>query len=208
MEYKGPSESLRAGELHHLVGGAWLALGTELAYIRHSDVGLHVVAPTLSGAFREDAARAGASPRQQKPGVHVITGIAFPCVAFEARVIAGDNPALALLDPSLLGDPRRMDALIDDQDLLCYVYDIIRGLDPALEATMAQQDARALAELRKRVLAQALKDSTAEQKLKGLSPEERLKGLPVEERLKGLPPEDIAKALSPEDRERLRRLLH
>lgn len=209
IEYKGPNEPLRTGELHHLVGCAWLALGSELSHIPHADVGLHVVAPSMTRAFRDDAARSGATIEEEKPGVHRIDGLAFPCMAFETRIIARDNPALAALDPRTFREPDLVRSLrVDWSEILCYVYDLIRGLDPALEATMTQRDSRTLSEFEKRVRAQMFKDASVEERLESLTPEERLRGVPPEEIVKALTPEQIVKALTPEDRERLRRLLH
>jgi hypothetical protein len=205
VEFKSPSDTLRAGDFQTFLAYALLYRAQNLPLLEPGRLHLVVIAPRLTRPYREELRALGVTPEPQAPGIWRLQGgvVVHPTWVLETEALAGlDHPLLTLVSPRIL------------QDHLA-TYDMLRrGGYNEMMVYMAQQ-IHQFQRLGKEFAMQHLgADSELAKVLRdcwlSLSPEERAEGMarmPIEERLAGIPPEDRLRGLTPEEREKLRQML-
>ena len=72
IEFKAPTDAMERGDFSHLVACAYLWHGQQTERVPHDQISLVVLAPTVSGAVRDDLRRAGL--RGQRRGTGDLSG--------------------------------------------------------------------------------------------------------------------------------------
>jgi hypothetical protein len=230
LELKSPSDTLRAGDFQTLVGYALLYRAQNRPMLNPGQLTLIVIAPRLTGPYRDELRLLGVTPKKERDGVWRLEGRMLgghPMWVLETGVLVGQGyPVLSLFSPRFLHEGQQTYEELRQAgytELVVYMAQQIQqfrllGKDFAMQhlgsedelvqvlrdiiATFSPEEMRDMLPPEVR-----FKGLAPEERLKGLAPEERLKGLAPEERLKGLTPEDRLKGLAPEELERLRELL-
>ena|ERR1700677_1576672 len=159
---------------------------------------LAVLAPRVTGPYRDEAQALGMTALSEEPGVWRLQGGAaiFPMRVLETEVLTGLNhPLLTVFSPQVIHQPR-------------LVYDNLTQAGYTDMAVYMFQQIRHFSESRKEFVMQHLGfDEIAMEIFKNTPLEIRLRSMTTEERLKGLSAEERLKGLSPEEREQLLKLL-
>jgi len=205
IEFKGPTDALRRGDMDALLAHAHLYVAQSRRPIDHRHVSLIVIAPRLNRALRDDISRHGFTIHDEEPGIHRIDGPVFSTWVVETAVAVGaSHPLLSVTSPVFLKSP---DRIIEElrthgyEDLLDFMLQRIRQFESAGKAFAMQHTN--LKEMRKTFKAlreQIVEEAPIQVRLRGLSPKDRLEGLSPEARLEGLSPEARLEGLSPEAR--------
>jgi hypothetical protein len=210
VEFKSPSDTLRAGDFQTFLSYALLYRAQNDALLASDRLHLLVLAPRLTKPYREELRVLGVIAQQQGPGVWCLQGglVIHPTWVLETEELAGlSHPLLTLFSPRFLEDAAgTYDALQEGgyTEMVTYLAQQIH-LFRRLGKEFAMQHLGS--EELQRVWREILADTPPEERLEGLSAEERLKGLSAEERLKGVSVEERLRGLSGEELERLQRLL-
>jgi len=201
VEFKSPSDTLRAGDFQTFLSYALLYRVQNDALLALDRLHLLVLAPRLTKPYREELRVLGAITQQQGAGVWCLQGgrVIQPNWVLETEELAGlSHPLLTLFSPRFLHDAAgTYDALHQGgyTEMVTYLAQQIH-LFRRLGKEFAMQHLGS--EELQRVWRDILADTPPEERLEGLLPEERLKGLSADELLKGLSREEL---------ERLRQLL-
>ena len=87
IEFKGPTDSLERGDFAQLVGCAFLWHSQQTEPVRHNDVSLIVLAPTLNGPFLAELKLLGYDAEQTEPGIYRVIGLPFAVWIVETDVM-------------------------------------------------------------------------------------------------------------------------
>jgi hypothetical protein len=201
VEFKSPSDTLRAGDFQTFVSYALLYRAQNDALLAPARLHLLVLAPRLTKPCREEMQLLGVTAQQQSAGVWRLQGglVVHPTWVLETEELAGlSHPLLTLFSPRFLADTAATYEALQQSgytEMVTYLAQQIQQFRRlGKEFTMLHLGNEDL----KRALRGLLTDMTAEERLEGLSAEERLKGLSAEECVKGLAAQEL---------ERLRQLL-
>jgi hypothetical protein len=222
VEFKSPSETLRAGDFQTFLAYALLYRAQNDPLLDARRLHMVVIAPKLTRPYQEELQALGVTPRSQEPGIWRLEGlIAHPTWVLETEVLSGlDHPLLTLFSPTLL---KKRQAVYEQfkqagyDTLMVYLLQQveqfkIRGEEFAMTHLGAEDDMKQVLQdlcaiLTPESRAEILAHASVEERLAGIPPEQRLAGIPLEQRLAGIPPEQRLKGLTPEELERLRQLL-
>ncbi len=98
IEFKGPTDSLERGDFAQLAGCAFLWHSQQSEPIPREDVSLVIVAPTLTGPFRDELRLLGCEMSQREPGIYEVMGHTFAIWIVETDVMARQGePVLSLV---------------------------------------------------------------------------------------------------------------
>jgi hypothetical protein len=205
VEFKSPSDTLRAGDFQTFPAYALLYRAQNHALLEQERLHLVVIAPRLTRPYGQELQTLGVTAQPQQPGIWRLQGGAIlpPTWVLETEVLAGvDHPLLTLFSPQLL------------ENRLA-TYDLLRqGGYTTLMVYVAQQINQFRVLGREFAMQHAGTDEEMMQAwhdlLTRLSPEDRatvLSHASIEERLAGISAEELLRGLSLTERERLRRLL-
>lgn len=227
IEFKSPSDTLRAGDLQTFLAYSMLYRGQNDPLLEPARLHLLVIAPRLTGPYREEMRLSGLTAAAERPGVWRLQGGMHDMWLLETEALAdAEHPLLSTVSPQFLnGEAPLLNSLRGSgyNDLMVYMIQQISqfqlageefamthlGAEKEMHDTMIEILKKLPLEDRLGILTvdERLKGLPAEERLKGLAAEERLKGLAAEERLKGLPAEEVLKHLPADQVERLRKLL-
>ncbi len=223
IEFKSPSDTLRAGDLHTFLAYSLLYRAQNEPLLDRSKLHLVVIAPRLTKPFVDELGILGVTAEAEEAGVWRLHGgaVVHPMWVLATEELAGvEHPLLTVMSPTFRRDRFAVyDSLsrVGYDDMMVYVVQQIShfhlsGKDFAMQHLGVNKEMHlALREVLKKLPLEdrlsTVEDLPAEVRLRGLPAEERLRGLPAEERLKGLPAEERLKGLTPEELERLRKLL-
>jgi hypothetical protein len=209
VEFKSPSDTLRAGDFQTFLAYALLYRAQNQPLLDPARLHLLVLAPRLTGPYRQELQTLGVTPVPQEPGVWRLQGgmAVHPTWVLETEVLAGLNhPLLTLTSPVFLEHGLATYQLLRQggyTELVVYLAQQIeqsrvRGEEFAMQHLGAEDEL-------KRVAREIAATMSPEELLGLLSEEEWKRALP--ERLGLLSDEELLQALSPERLEHLRRLL-
>jgi hypothetical protein len=203
IEFKGPTDTLDAGDLAQLVGCAFLWHSQQAERVPQADISLIVLAPSVNEAIRDELRCLGWQISEHEAGVHRITGGPFTMWLIETDVMAElGQPIFSLVSRVFLNEHERIIEQLTRTGygmLLCYTLQQIeqfRSLGE--EFAMQHADTEYMGELEEELQTAVLEAIPVERRLRGLPAEERLRGLPAEERLRGLSPEEVLRRFTPE----------
>jgi hypothetical protein len=211
LEFKSPSDSLRAGDLQTFLAYTLLYRVENDPLLAPERLHLLVLAPRLTRGYRDELRVLGVTARQEQAGIWALEGgpVNHRTWVLETAVLAGlDHPMLTLFSPQFLEQGPQVYAQLRAggyTQLVVYLAQQIHQFQQQGEEFSMQH--LGTEDEMQRVLRDLVASLPPEQRLAGLSPEERLQGLALEERLRGLSPEERLRGLTPEELERLRRLL-
>jgi hypothetical protein len=195
MEFKSPSDTLRAGDFQTFLAYALLYRAQNEPLLEPGRLHLLVLAPRLTSPYREELRTLRSTVLPEEPGIWRLQGgmALHPTWILETEALAGVNhPLLTLFSPTFLAKPVSAYELLRRggyTNLVVYLTQQIQQFRLHGEE-FAMQHLGVEDEL-KHVLQQILATMSPRERLDGLSPEERLDGLSEEERLKGLTPEQL-----------------
>jgi len=204
LEFKSPSDTLRAGDLQTFLAYALLYRAQNEPLLAPDKLHLVVLAPSLTKAYREELRALAVTAHEEQPGIWALQGgpVNHRTWVLETAVLAGlDHPLLTLFSPQFLNQGQQTSAQLRAggyTELVVYLAQQIQQFQQRGEE-FAMQHLGTEDEL-KRILLELQATLTPEERLAGLSPEERLEGLSPEERLEGLSPEERLEGLSPKKR--------
>jgi hypothetical protein len=199
LEFKSPSDTLRAGNFQTFLAYAFLYRAQNLPLLELIRMHLLVLAPQLTRPDHDELRTLGVTADEQDRGVWRLHGgpAVFPTWLLETnRLVGPEHPLLSLVSQRFLRDRLTVYHQLRQggyTNLVVYLGQQIhqfRRLGP--EFAMQHLGAEDQME---QVLRDFLASLPVEERLRGLSPEdpslqEFLASLPVEERLRGLSPED------------------
>jgi hypothetical protein len=201
LEFKSPSDTLRAGDFQTFVAYALLYRAQNQPLLEPSKLHLLVIAPRLTRPYRDELRVLGVTAYEQEPGIWRLQGgmVIHPTWVLETEVLAGlSHPLLTLVSPWFLNDR-------------ITTYDTLHQAGYTELVVYLAQQVHQFRSLGKDFAMQHLGSEEMEQVLRdflaSLPASERLEGLSPKERLEGLSPEELLGGLTPEARERLRQLL-
>jgi hypothetical protein len=212
LEFKSPTDALGRGDLSYLLGCAFLFHGQQRPPVARGTLTTVILAPALTGPFREDVDRLGFQLHERRPGVWEIAGSPFPLWVLESdRLTELEDTALALFSRIFLREPRPIIEHWRDTEhaaVLEFVVQQIEQFKRLGEAFTMQHTAvpvmnRTIRELK----AHLLKQMTPEEFVEFATETNFLELAPPEFLAKSLTPEQIVRSLDPAAREQLRRLL-
>ncbi len=203
IEFKGPTDALKQGDLAQLVGCVFLWHSQQEASIPQAEISLIVLAPGVNEAVRDELQSFGWQMGEHESGVHRITGAPFTMWLVETDVMAKrGQPVLSLVSRVLLSDRKRIIEQLTRTGhglLLWYVLQQIEQFRKmGKEFAMQHADTEYMGDLEEELQTAVLET---------IPVEKRLRGLPPEERLRGLSPEELADGLTEEQAASLRELL-
>jgi hypothetical protein len=183
LEFKGPSDTLRAGDYQTFLAYAFLYRAQHQPLLDPARLHLLVLAPRLTGPYREELQTLGVTAQEQEPGIWRLQGGVdlHPTWLLETEVLAGPtHPLLTLVSPTFLASPGSAYEFLRQggyTNLVVYLTQQInqfrrRGEEFAMQHLGTEDE-----------LKQVLREILAT-----MSPKERLEGLSEEERLQGLTP--------------------
>jgi hypothetical protein len=235
LEFKSPSDTLRAGDFQTLLAYALLYRAQNQPLLDPARLHLLVLAPKLTRPYREELQTIAVTAEQQEPGIWRLQGgmVLHPTWVLETEVLAGvSHPLLTLVSPPFLQNPLSAYGQLQRggyTQLVVYLTQQIQqfqlrreefamqhlGTEDELKHVLRQILAAMTPEERLETLSdeerrQILAAMTPEERLEGMSEEERrevLAAMPPEERLEGLSEEERLKGLTPEQLEHMRQLL-
>jgi hypothetical protein len=212
VEFKSPSDTLRAGDFQTFLAYALLYRAQNLPLLEPGRMHLVVVAPRLTRPYREELRTLGVTPEPQAPGIWRLLGgvVVHPTWVLETEALAGlDHPLLTLVSPRVLQDGLATCEMLCQagyNDMVVYmtqqIYQFrLLGKEFAMQHLGTNPELiKVLRDLWETMSPEELKEQMArtpiETRLAGLSPEERLVGLSPEERLRGLTPEELERVRS------------
>jgi hypothetical protein len=218
LEFKSPSDTLRAGDFQTFLSYALLYRAQNQPLLDPALLHLLVVAPRLTRPYRDELNTLGVTAEQQEPGVWRLQGglVVHRTWVLETGELTGlAHPLLTVFSPQFLENRLAVYNTLHRggyTNLVVYLAQQIhqfrlRGKDFAMQHLGAEDQ-----------MQQALRDLLAslppEELLGALSPQrdrqalhDFLASLSPEQRLAGLPPEERLRGLSPEELERLKQLL-
>ena len=204
IEFKGPTDVIARGDFAQLLACSFLWHSQEHELIPHDEVSLIVLAPTVSGALRDELRALGFEASQHEPGIFRVTGLPFAAWLVETDVMAErGQPVLSLVSRVFLNDRGSiMDELKDagHDALVDYMVQQIQQFRSEKGFAMQHAQCENMEQLHEELLSKIMAWAPVEQRLRGLPAEERMRGLPPEERLRGLPAEERVRGLSLEER--------
>ncbi len=138
LEFKSPTDVLKAGDLDQFFALAHLYRAQERQVPLRGDMTLVILAPQITGPFRRDAERSHLVLREQATGVFALDGAFFSTWIVETDRIAGaGEPILTLFSRVFLHDARHIIEqwrALGHDDVLCYVMQQIQQFQHAGEA--------------------------------------------------------------------------
>ncbi len=216
IEFKGPSDTLRAGDLQTFLAYMLLYRAQNEPLLDRDQLHLVIIAPRRTKAFEDEMRALNITAQTDAAGVWRLQGGAtvHPLWLLETEELAGlQHPLLTVMSPTFRRDRFAVyDTLsnVGYDDMMVYVVQQISqfhlsGKDFAMQHFGVNQEMHlALREVLKKLPLEdrlsTVEDLPAEVLLQRLLPEERMKGLPAEERMKGLPAEERMKGLPAEER--------
>jgi hypothetical protein len=221
IEFKGPTDTLRPGDLAQLFGCAFLWHGQQSQREPSDDISLIVLAPVANEAAKDELRSFGHQITPHEPGILSVVGAPFTTWLVETDEMARrGQPILSLVSRVFLQAHRSIIERLratDHAALLSYILQQIQqfrslGEDFAMQHT----DSELLGQVEEELQAAVLQAIPVEKRLQGLSADEilqaisveqRLRGLSAQERVSGLSPEELAAALSKEQIKRLWELI-
>jgi len=203
VEFKGPTDSVEAGDAAQLFGCSFLWHSQQAERVPCEDISLIILAPTANDALLTELRSLSCQIRENEPGIHRVDGVPFATWLVETDVMAGlGQPILSLVSRVFLREHERIIEALRDSGrapLLHYMLQQIQQFRTLGEGfAMQHTDSEYLG-----VLTEELQTAV----LQGIPVEKRLEGLSPEERVRGLAPEELAAGLTPEQAARLRELL-
>jgi len=211
LEFKSPSDTLRAGDLQTFLAYALLYRAQNDPLLAPDKLHLLVVAPRLTKAYGEELRALAVTAQEEQPGIWALHGgpVTHRTWVLETTVLAGvDHPLLTLFSPRFLQHGQHTYAELHEggyTELVVFLAQQIqqfqrRGDEFAMQHLGTEEEME-------QILLDILATLPPEKRLQVLSPEERLQGLSPEKRLEGLSLEERLRGLTPEELERLRLLL-
>lgn len=202
LEFKSPSDTLRAGDFQTFLGYALLYRAQQMPLLAPTRMHLLVLAPRLSRPYREELETLGVEARQEQPGIWRLRGgvAVHPMWLLETEVLTGlAHPLVTLFSPRLLQDRHA-------------IYEQLRQ---GGYGTMVVYLARQVQQFKQQGKEFAMQHLDTEEEMKAvmrdiwdsMTLEERLEVTPFEQIFQKLPPEEVVKQLSPQTCERLRQAL-
>src|ERR1043165_1902416 len=211
IEFKSPSDTLSAGDWQTFLAYALLYRVKKEPLLDPSRLHLVVMAPKLTGPYREEMQLLGVTVQEELRGIWRLQGatLGHPTWLLETDELADrDHPLMLAFSPQWFTHRLALcETLIQAgyTDLMVYIAQqicqfFLLGKDFVMQHLDTEEE---MGEVLKVLFAQPpfrefLKQLPLEARLSLVSVEDRLTGLSEEELLKGLPPEKI---------ERLRKLL-
>jgi hypothetical protein len=197
VEFKGPTDTLAAGDLDSLFGCAHLFRAQQQQSIPRSDLNLIVLAPARTQPFSNDLESLGLATHEEEPGIHRLDHPLFSTWLIETDRITGPNePVLSLFSRVFLKEKSRIIHELKErtsESVLNYTLQQVQQFAAATKGIpmqhMSASDAEEMQELVKELRAAILPD------------------IPVEERLRGIPVEKIFENLDERGLARMRKLL-
>jgi hypothetical protein len=211
LEFKSPSDTLRAGDLQTFLAYALLYRAQNEPLLAPNKMHLLVLAPRVTKAYREELQALAVTVIEEQPGIWSLQGgpVNHRMWVLETAVLAGlEHPLLTLFSPQFLQQGKQVYAQLRAggyTELVVYLAQQIqqfqlRGEEFAMQHLGTEDE-----------MQQALLDIVAslppKQRLAGLSPKELLASLSPKELLASLSPKELLASLSPEVKEALRRQL-
>lgn len=212
IEFKGPTDTLEAGDLAQLVGCAFLWHSQQAERIAQADVSLVVLASSVNEAIREELRCLGWQIREHEAGVHRVSGGPFTIWLIETDVMAElGQPVFSLVSRVFLKEHARIIEQLTRTGhgvLLCYTLQQIEQFrSQGKEFVMQHADTETMGELEEELQTAVLETIPVEKRLRGLPAEEVLRRFSAREVLGRFTPEELAGGLSDEQAARLRELL-
>jgi hypothetical protein len=200
LEFKSPSDTLRAGDFQTLLAYALLYRAQNRPLLPLDQLNVLVIAPRLTSPYREELRVCRVLAGREQPGIWRLQGgaVLHATWLLETDVLAGpDHPLLTAFSPPLLYNTDVVAQQLQRagySELLAYVTQQIQQFQLQGER-FAMQHLGAEEELEK-VLSGIWRTMPVEKRLAVLTPEERLRGLTPEQRLLGLTPEQREQLLT------------
>jgi hypothetical protein len=228
LQFKGPTDALERGDLAQFIGCAFLWHSQQAEAIRHSDISLLIVAPSLNNALRDELRLLGGAAYEHEPGVFRLVGLPFTTWLVETDVMAkrGD-PVLSLVSRMFLEDRGRIIEELTRTGHLALLYYMLQQVQQfrslGKDFAMQHKDTEYLGEVEEglqtavleaippekfvRHLTEQADEELQTAVLEAIPAEKIVRRLTSEERLRGLSPEELEASLSEEQAARLRELL-
>jgi hypothetical protein len=211
VEFKSPSDTLRAGDFQTFLAYAWLYRAQTEPLLDPSRLHLLVLAPRLTKLYRDELRTLGVTPGQVENGVWSLQGgvAGHPTWLLETETLAGvSHPLLTLFSPTFLHQGLQTYELLHQAGYTELVVHLaqqvhqfqLQGQEFAMQHLGAEDEL-------KQVLRAINASLSPQERLEGLPDEELLKRLSPEKRLEGLSPEERVKGLSPDELEEMARRL-
>jgi hypothetical protein len=215
IEFKGPTDVMERGDFAQLLGCSFLWHSQENELVPHEEVSLVVIAPTVSGALRDELRALGLEASRHEAGIFRVVGLPFAAWLVETDVMAErGQPVLSLVSRVFLNHRGRIIEELErtgHEALLRYMVQQIKHFHSRGEGFAMQHglsgDLQEMQDVEEDLLTKILEGVPPERLLRGLPLEERLRGLPPEERMRGLSLEERLAGLTEEQAARLRELL-
>ncbi len=211
LEFKSPSETLRAGDFQTFVAYSLLYRVQTDPLLDPSKLHLVVIAPRLTKPYRDELDTKGVTAHEEQPGVWRLQGgvLTHRTWLLETEKLAGQShPLLTLFSPQFLHEARQTYAQLRQvgyTELVVYLAQQVQQFKLQGEA-FAMQHLGAEDEMN-RVLCEILYSLPVEQRVALLSEREILEHFSVDKLLANIPLEQLLQVLSAEQREELRKLL-
>jgi hypothetical protein len=192
IEFKSPTDTVQRGDLSKLIGCAFLWHSQQSPLVSHQDVALMVLAPSMTGPFREELDALGFQISDGEPGVYRITGATFSAWFVETDVMAErGQPILSLVSRVFLNDRRSIIeklALGGEGALANYRYMVqqIKQFRSEEDVAMQQAISENLTQFEDDLVNKMLEELPAERRLRGVAAEDRVRGLSSEQILAAL----------------------
>jgi hypothetical protein len=197
IEFKAPTDAMERGDFAQLVACAYLWHSQQPERVPHDQISLVVLAPTASGALRDDLCALGLEVSSQEPGIFRVAGLPFAAWLVETDVMAEQGqPLLSLVSRLFLND---RESIIEKLAygpygrLVEWMVQQVKQFDPEEDSAVQQLLSKNLEELQEELLTKMLERTPRERLLQALSPEERLRGLSPEQILAGVSEEEAAR---------------
>jgi hypothetical protein len=198
IEFKGPTDRLRSGDLAQLVGCCLLWHSQQAEGVSQRDISLIVLAPSANQAFGRDLGLLGCQASQHQEGVARVAGLPFATWLVETdRMPPRDQPILSLVSRVFLKDRGRITQELRNSGhdaLLHYVLQQVQQFrNLGEDFAMQHRDTQYLEQVEEELQTAFLATVPRQKLLEHLTPEERLRGLPAEEVLRGLSEEELSR---------------
>jgi hypothetical protein len=211
LEFKSPSDTLRAGDFQTFLAYALLYRAQNQPLMPLERMHMLVLAPRLTGPYRDELTLLGVTPQEQEPGIWLLQGgrVLHPTWVLETERLVGlEHPLLTLVSPSLLKNRIATYDIMKQggyTELMAHLTQQISQFS-FLGKEFAMQHLGAENEMTK-ILCDLWDAMTDEERERALPKKQRLKGLTPEERREGLSVKEWLLGLTAEEREQLRQLL-
>jgi len=196
IEFKAPTDTLERGDFAQLLGCAFLWHSQQSELVPREDVSLVVVAPRITGPFRDELRALGCETADHAPGVYRVSGLPFTVWLVETDVMtASSAPVLSLVSRIFL---REHASIIDEltemgySKMAYYAVQLIHQLQTHREEfAVPTEVSDEFGKLDANLVAEFWASMPPDLRDK-IPPQERLRGLTLEQRLAGLSDDEKA----------------